>query len=119
MQNPLLNNDRPSSKAKLWAIAIFLLFAAGLTFLLNRYSPSDQYSPPKPDQNHPLLVIHHGDDSTVIDIEGWDSLKIDSFIKADIHHRQNYDSLAKVYGVDRLDSIMNVSEAEKNKKPKP
>lgn len=89
MQNPLLKNDRPLSTGKLWVIAILLLAAAGLTFLLNRYSP------PKPEQNHPMLVIHHGDDSTVVDIDGWDSLKIDSFIKADLNHRANYDSLKK------------------------
>lgn len=82
------------------ALIIFVLFVIILFLLLKNE---------KQNSNTTRFGVYLQTDTMVIDMSGWDSIKIDSFMKASFYKHSKEDDFYIAYRLDSLDSTMNIN----------
>lgn len=91
-------------KQKIKMFSVLAILCALIFGIQSLFYPDE---PPKP--NRLIFVVKNEHDTTEIDITGWSEAKIDSLISSGMHTRtREDDSLYRVYGLDKLDSMMHV-----------
>jgi hypothetical protein len=95
-------NHKTSTAWKRW-VFVSIILLAGSIFIPRRIF----FGSIKPEQNNGQVVVHTGSDSIIVDVTGWDSIKIDSFTKT-VYRMPNQedDSVYEDYLVKAMDSLM-------------